>query len=85
MHSEGQDYTFSFAFTPVGYEAGDMIPFFPYIGEDRRLHLWDTVKTTNIYRRSIGSRSVDGFDAEEVRKRWPKLFQFAQEDGFWWD
>lgn len=30
-------------------------------------------------------RRDDGFDAQEVRRRWPKLFELATSEGFWKD
>lgn len=54
---------------------------FPYVDEDR-LRIWDVDEGEPI--RLLGRGVVDGaFPAEEVRKRCPKLFAWAQQLGYW--
>lgn len=72
-------------FSPVDYEIGEEVDCFPYIGEDGRLRLWDTKKSKDIMRYSRNGPIVNGFLAEEVRERFPKLFELAQHEGFWRD
>lgn len=48
--------------------------------------MWDTVKRTNIMRYEDKKGTIaDGFSKEQVRKRFPKLFELGQHDGFWKD
>lgn len=57
---------------------------FPYIDDNQRLRIWDVDGSKPL--RIVGHRIVDGgFPAEEVRKRCPKLFAFAQHLGYWKD
>ncbi|KAG8997383.1 hypothetical protein FRB95_006043 [Tulasnella sp. JGI-2019a] len=58
------------------------VTFFPYIGNSGLLHLWDTIKGGDLTLKLPGS-TISGFGPEYVRKRWPKLFQLAQSEGFW--
>lgn len=57
---------------------------FPYVDERQRLRLWDVDENEPF--RVVGHGVIDGgLPPELVRKRFPKLFAWAQNRGYWTD
>lgn len=71
------------AFYSLSGQPGDIIRYFPYIGDDSRLHLWNIDRGENIIVRQRNGFLPDGFEAHEVRRRWPAIFELAQKEGLW--
>ena len=73
-------------FVPAVPEDRTELYFFPYVGVDGRLHLWDIDRAQNVARLARGSgKTKEGYSAKEVQRSWPKLFALAVKEGFWRD
>lgn len=90
--ANGYDGTFdtwklSAAFAPVVSDDCKVLYFFPYAGDDGCLHLWDVERGMNIVRRKRQKRGLPnddgGYKPDEVLRRWPKLLELGQKEGFW--
>lgn len=82
-----QEYVIPFTFLPTGRVAGDVLYLFPYVSErDQKLHLREIREGKDLTFSQRGwTGPTDGYDAQVVRRKWPRLFELAQEDGFWKD
>lgn len=61
-----------------------ILQHFPYVDDDKRLRIWDLDAEEPL--KVVGRGVVDGaMLPEEVRRRGPDLFAFAQSLGYWLD
>jgi len=73
-----------FQFVPDVVPACGVLRYFPYIAEDGRLHLWDVDRARDVRFRLMRAKEMSkGATKEQVQKRFPSLFAFAQSEGFW--
>lgn len=72
-------------FYSSSFEGVETACWFPYIADDGRLRVWNATKGEDA--KLVAKRGVtsNGFEAGEVRRRWPRLFELAQSEGFWPD
>lgn len=75
---------FRFTFYAAFDEGVQEVRSFPYVDENKRLRVWNVDKGEPF--RIIGWGVVDGgLPPGVVRKRWPRLFDWAQQLGYWKD
>lgn len=76
-------HAFALRFNPVAPADCKAIFYFPYIGGDGQLHLWDVETGRDVKRFAQDGTVVERWTPQKVRQRWPKFFALAQKDGFW--
>lgn len=63
-------------------EDRQVVRSFPYMDDNQRLGIWDVEEKKPI--RVTGRGVIDGgLTGEQVQKRWPSLFSWAQRLGYW--
>lgn len=65
------------------WDASGRARVFPFIDEsDSKMYIWNALTDEDAASRA---HRPPGFSAEEVARRWPMLYQFAREKGYWSD
>lgn len=83
--SNGVKYPQVLSFTPVISPGRTELYYFPYIGDSGLLQLWDVSNNCPLELYGHVGRKVPGWPARYARKRWPRLFKLACNDGLWED